>query len=67
MCGASAAPNQLQRYFTAPHACWVGDITSILQRSETAYLDEVLGLYTHKVVGWALDGQMDATLVERAL
>jgi putative transposase len=68
-CGASAAPNHLQRQFTvtAPHACWVGDITAIPLRNGTAYLAGVLDLYTRKVVGWTLDGRMDATLVERAL
>lgn len=66
---ASAAPNYLQQQFqvTAPHTCWVGDITAIPLQRGTAYLAGVLDLYTRKLVGWSVDQRMETVLVERAL
>ena len=63
------APNTLDRDFaaTAPNQKWVGDITYLWTEAGWLYLAVVIDLFSRKVVGWALDSQMTAELVCRAL
>lgn len=63
------SPNVLNREFnpTRPNQAWVADITYIRTRSGWLYLAMVLDLFAHKVVGWAMAPDMQATLVCRAL
>ena len=64
------APNLLDRQFangTAPNQTWVADITYIETGAGWLYLAAVKDLFTCKVVGWAMDDNMKAALVGRAL
>jgi putative transposase len=63
------SPNVLDRQFnpTGPNQAWVADITYIRTRSGWLYLAVVLDLFARKVVGWAMAGDMQATLVCQAL
>lgn len=67
--GFSAAPNLLQRNFTAqkPDQVWVGDITHIDTRDETGYLAVLVDLHTRRVVGWALESSQSSALILKAL
>jgi putative transposase len=66
--GAKAAPNLLQREFSAsePNRKWVSDITYIDTAEGWLYLASILDLYSRRVVGWAMADQMDVSLVEKA-
>lgn len=46
---------------------WVADITYIRLRRQFLYLAVVLDAYSRRVVGWALDESLDASLVMAAL
>jgi putative transposase len=46
---------------------WVADITYIRLETEFVYLAVVLDAYSRKVVGWALDRTLEATLTVEAL
>ena len=63
------APERLGRNFAAdkPDAVWVGDITYIPAGPKWSYLAVLIDLYSRKVVGWAVAGNMCAGLVSRAL
>ena len=63
------APNHLGRQFTVsePNRWWVGDITYIWTDEGWAFLAIVLDLFSRKVVGWAMDKEIKANLVIRAL
>ena len=63
------APNLLGQDFTAaaPDQKWVSDITYIWTDEGWLYLAVVLDLYSRRVVGWALNERMTATLVYDAL
>jgi transposase InsO family protein len=63
------AANVLNQEFTAtmPNRKWVTDITYIPTREGWLYLAVVLDLFSRKVVGWAMDTQMTATLPLQAL
>jgi len=63
------APNVLQRDFNAtkPNKKYVGDITYIWTREGWLYLAVVIDLFSRKVVGWAMDKNMEASLVNDAL
>jgi len=52
---------------TAVNQLWVADITYIRLESEFVYLAVVLDAYSRRVVGWALDRTLEATLVMTAL
>lgn len=67
--GLPVAENRLARAFdpSAPNTAWAADITYIRTRSGWLYLAVVLDLYSRKVIGWAMDQAMPATLVCRAL
>lgn len=63
------APNVLKRDFTttAPNKVWVTDITYIPTQQGWLYLAVILDLFSRKVVGWAMDDNMERGLVLRAL
>jgi transposase InsO family protein len=63
------ADNVLQRHFDvdAPNRFYVGDITYIHTQSGWLYLAVVIDLFSRKVVGWAMDENMRAGLVNDAL
>ena len=63
------APNLLERDFEAarPNQVWVGDITYIWTGSGWTYLAVIVDLFSRRVVGWALDDNMRAELVLKAL
>lgn len=66
---ALPAPNRLNQEFAspAPNRKWVADLTYIATAEGWLYLACVLDLYSRQIVGWAMDEQMDASLVQRAL
>lgn len=59
------APNVLDRKFTAvaPDKAWVTDITYIPTGEGWLYLAVILDLYSRRVVGWAMDSNMERGLV----
>ncbi len=63
------AANVLNRKFEAsrPNEKYAGDITYVWTSEGWLYLAVVLDLYSRKVVGWALDRSMKASLVNDAL
>lgn len=63
------ANNILNRQFTQerPDKAYVGDITYIHTQEGWLYLSTVIDLFSRKVVGWAMDGNMKAALVNDAL
>jgi putative transposase len=63
------ADNLLDRQFTVqePNQAYVGDITYIHTREGWLYLAVVIDLYSRQVVGWSMDGNMRAKLVNDAL
>ena len=63
------ADNILNREFTQTEAdkAYVGDITYIETQEGWLYLSTVIDLFSRKVVGWAMDGNMKAALVNDAL
>lgn len=46
---------------------WVGDITYISLPKKFAYLTMLMDLFSRKIVGWALEMHMEASLVVKAL
>ena len=66
---STVAPNRLDRQFDvpAPNTHWVTDITYIRTHEGWLYLAVVLDLYSRQVVGWAMQGRMQADLVLQAL
>lgn len=66
---AVVAENHLDRQFTPaePDQAWASDITYIPTATGWSYLAVILDLYSRKVVGWALDRQMPASLTCEAL
>jgi putative transposase len=67
--GYAVAPNLLARQFKTaqPDTVWVGDITDVWTAAGWEYLAVLLDLYSRKVVGWAMQSRVDATLVQEAL
>jgi len=63
------AENLLDRKFTAsaPNQAWVGDITYLATKAGWVYLAVLLDLFSRKVVGWALQGNMRTELCLQAL
>jgi len=63
------SPNLLERNFSssAPDQKYVGDITYIWTGEGWLYLATVIDLFSRHVVGWAMDKQMKASLVNDAL
>lgn len=62
-------PDLIKQGFTAaaPNQRWVGDITYLRCADGFEYLATVLDLYSRRVVGWAMGGDIDARLVIKAL
>ena len=65
---ALPAPNLLNQDFSspAPDRKWVSDITYIDTAEGWLYLASVLDLFSRRVVGWAMDKHMEASLVQKA-
>lgn len=65
---AMPAPNLLNQDFSspAPDCKWVSDITYIDTAEGWLYLAVVLDLFSRRVVGWAMDEHMEASLVQKA-
>lgn len=63
------AENLLNQNFCAerPNHAWASDITYVHNDEGWMYLAVVLDLYSRKIVGWAIDARMTATLVCDAL
>ena len=63
------AQNLLDRNFTAqePDEKYVGDITYIWTAQGWMYLAVVIDLFSRRIVGWAMDDNMRAELVNSAL
>ena len=63
------APNLLDRDFTAsrPDQKYVGDITYIPTKQGWMFLAVVIDLFSRRIVGWAMDDNMRAPLVNNAL
>lgn len=63
------AKNVLNREFSAkrPNLKWVSDITQIPTKEGALYLAATIDLYSRKVVGWAMDHHMEASLTRRSL
>ena len=66
---AKAADNLLQRQFavSAPNRIWAADITSFWTGSGWVHLAIVMDLYSRRIVGWAMHGEMTERLVLDAL
>jgi len=65
---AIPAPNLLNQDFSspAPDRKWVSDITYIDTAEGWLYLAAVLDLFSRRVVGWAMDEHLEASLVQQA-
>lgn len=63
------AENILDRNFTmnTPNQAWVCDITYVRVNQQWLYLAIVLDLYSRRIIGWAMDTQMESSLVCQAL
>jgi len=63
------APDLVSRDFSAlgPNTTWCGDITYVKTWNGWAYLATVIDLWSRKLVGWAVAGHMDRSLVIAAL
>lgn len=66
---APAAPNLLQRDFTAgrPDQVWVTDITFVPTRRGWLYVAVMLDLFSRRIVGWSMSERIDQHLVIDAL
>jgi putative transposase len=67
--GYAIAPNILERRFRpdAPNKAWAADITYVRTDEGWLFVALVLDLFSKRIVGWALDGQMPQTLTQEAL
>ena len=63
------APNVLNRKFAVdrPNTVWCCDITYVWTMQGWLYLAVIIDLCSRKVVGWAMNARMKATLVKDAL
>ncbi len=63
------APNLLNRKFkvAAANCYWVGDITYVPTEEGWLYLATVIDLFSRRVVGWSMNSNMKADLVNNAL
>jgi transposase InsO family protein len=62
---AAPAPNLLAQRFTVArrNRVWAADITAVATREGWRYLAMLLDLYSRRVVGWAIDTQLETRLV----
>jgi putative transposase len=65
----SIANNVLERNFNPgkQNQAWVSDITYVRPLEGFLYVATVLDLFSRRVVGWAMDKNIDRNLVIRAL
>jgi transposase InsO family protein len=63
------APNRVNQQFEVeqPDRIWCGDITYLWTLEGWLYLAVIIDLYSRKVVGWALERQIETSLVLEAL
>ena len=63
------APDLLQQDFnaSAPNRRWVTDITYVSTGEGWLYVSAIIDLFSRRVVGWAMEGHMDRSLVLSAL
>ena len=63
------APNLLERKFkvSAANCYWVGDISYIPTAEGWLYLATVIDLFSRKIIGWSMDSNMKADLVNNAM
>ena len=59
------APNRLAQLPapTAPNQIWVGDITYIRTDEGWLYLAGIMDFYSRRIVGWAMDQNIDTQLI----
>ena len=64
-----AAPNRLDRQFTAPapNRVWVSDMTYLATRDGWLYLAVVVDLFSRRVVGWATSDRLGEGVALEAL
>jgi putative transposase len=64
-----AAPDLVERVFTAPapDVAWCGDMTEIVTGEGKRYLATVIGLYSRRILGYAMGAQHDAGRVVAGL
>jgi putative transposase len=67
--GLPVAPNLLDRNFTAamPNRAWAGDVTYIPTEEGWLYLAVVMDLFSRRIVGWSMRGDMRSEIVIDAL
>jgi len=67
--GLPVAPNLLDRNFTAPmpNRAWAGDVTYIPTDEGWLYLAVVIDLFSRRIVGWSMRGDMRSEIVVDAL
>jgi len=63
------ADNILKREFDVdkPNKSWVSDITYIYTKEGWLYLSVVMDLYSRKIIGWAMENNLNQDLVLKAL
>ena len=63
------APNLLARKFkaSAVNCYWVGDITYLPTKEGWLYLATVIDLFSRKIIGWSINSNMKADLVNNAM
>ena len=65
------APNIVERRFeevgSAPNRLWVSDLTYLRTGQGWMYLCVFIDVFSRKVVGWSIDGTMEARMVKDAL
>ncbi len=67
--GRPVAPNLLDRNFVskAPNRAWVGDITYVRTHEGWLYVATLMDLFSRRIVGWAVDDNMETNLPMKAL
>jgi transposase InsO family protein len=67
--GEAVSPNLLDRQFdvAAPDTVWATDITYVWTLEGWLYVAIVIDLFSRRVVGWAVDSHMRASLCVQAL
>ena len=63
------APNHLNQQFKAmaPNQVWLADITYIPTGEGWLYLATIMDLFSRRILGWAMDARMTASLTNKAL
>lgn len=63
------ADNLMNQQFNSlgKNQVWAGDVTYLKTREGWLYLATVMDLYSHRIVGWAIDKRMTTSLISRAM